>query len=304
LPPFFEHRFRVVWSKIENCLSINEISHPAVRAILTFLGQESGLEIHHDGDLPARSGLGSSSAFAVGLLHALYALQGRTVGPLQLAQEAIYIETQALHEVGGVQDQVATAFGGFNYIEFNQSGRFTISPIDLPAYRLEALHSHLVLIYPGILRPSQRSSNSPPYQGKRHELHLIRQSVDEALAILTGNQPISDLGALMSKAWFAKRRLGEDITNASVDAVYAEAMEAGALGGKLLGAGGGGFMLFVVPPERQPTFLNHLKRFVHVPFEFDETGSQIILSAPGEEHPPKLWKIKNGSTGWNGAAFS
>lgn len=290
LPPYFEHRFRIVWSKIENCQRIEEITHPAVKAVLSFLKMEKGVEIHHDGDLPARSGIGSSSAFAVGLLHALYALQGEKTDKRRLACESIRIEQDFLQEQSGLQDQITTSHGGFNYIEFDRQGRFSVSKLGVGEDRLEELLSYLVLLYPGILRSLNRPAVPPRFHEKKNELHLIRKLVDDSVSLLLSGKSLAPLGEMMTKSWFAKRDLSQDITSPEVDAVYRNAIEAGALGGKLLGAGGGGFMLFVVPPEKRSKFLRQMEGSVYTPFQFDSMGSQIIFNQSQEGTLAHEWK--------------
>lgn len=295
LPPFFEHRFRVVWSKIENCHTVDEITHPAVRAILRHLKIERGVEIHHDGDLPARSGIGSSSSFAVGLLNALYALQGQMVSRQQLTAESIQIEQERMQEVVGSQDQAITAHGGFNHLLFQKNGEVTVIPMTLSRERIDELEAHLMLCYTGIKRTSSEIAHS--YAGKLHDkqaqMHRVRGFVDEALEILTSGADLIRFGELMQEAWFLKRELSSLVTNPDVDAIYERAIAAGAIGGKLLGAGGGGFMVLFVPPERQPRVREELGHLVHVPFRFDFTGSQVIFYDPEEnfeaiDHSPGM----------------
>jgi D-glycero-alpha-D-manno-heptose-7-phosphate kinase len=295
LPPFFEHRFRIVWSKIENCHTVDEITHPAVKAILRYMQIERGVEIHHDGDLPARSGIGSSSSFAVGLLNALYALQGRIVPKQQLTAESIRIEQEHLREIVGTQDQVMTSYGGFNHLVFQKNGEISVIPMTLSRSRIDELESHLMLFYTGIKRTSSEVANS--YAGdlpaKFAQMQKIRGFVDEALEILCGPHDIRHFGALMQKAWFAKRELGGLVTNPAIDAIYQRAIDAGAIGGKLLGAGGGGFVVLFVPPEKQANVHEQLGDLVHVPFRFDYTGSQVIFYDP-EENFEAIERAANG----------
>jgi len=285
LPPFFEHRIRVVYSKIEDCKTIDEIVHPSAREVLRYLELHRGVEIHHDGDLPGRSGMGSSSAFTVGLLHALYALKGRMVGKKQLAEESIKIEQEILKETVGSQDQVAAAYGGFNQITFNRNDEFSVRPVTLATERLQALNKHLLLFYTGIKRTaSSVASSYVTDMGKKTAvLHRMREMVDESAGILSGRGDLDPFGQLLHEAWQAKRSLGDKISNDRVDQVYIEAREAGALGGKLLGAGGGGFLLLFAPPETHAKIREKLCRLIHVPFEFEFSGSQIIFFDPQED---------------------
>lgn len=279
LPPFFKHRIRVVYSQIENCQMVDEIAHPAVREVLRYLQIERGVEIHHDGDLPARSGMGSSSAFTVGLLHALYALKGRMPTKRQLAAESIQIEQEMIKETVGSQDQVLAAFGGFNHVIFSQDGEISVKPVTLSGERLRELSSHLMLFYTGIERTASDIAGSyvTDVDGKRSQLRIMKGLVEESLAILNNGQDITAFGALLDEGWQAKRSLSAKVSNTYVDELYAHAISSGALGGKLLGAGGGGFMLLFVPPSRQNQVKEALKRFISVPFHFDFSGSQIIF---------------------------
>lgn len=286
LPPFFEHRYRVVWSKIENVHGIEEITHPAVRAILQYMQFERGVEIHHDGDLPARSGTGSSSAFAVGLLNALHALEGRMVGKRELTEQALHIEQDVLKENVGSQDQVMAAHGGLNKVDFHPGGQITVTPLALPRERIGELESHIMLFYTGLTRTASNVVES--YIGtldqKRRQLRVMTDLVNEGFKTLNSNADITELGKLLHESWLIKRELGDKISNGHVDEIYEAAMDAGAIGGKLSGAGGGGFMNLFVPPERQPAVLERLSRLVHVPVQFEPSGSQIIFFDPEEDY--------------------
>ena len=206
LPPFFEHRFRVVYSQIESANTIEEIEHPSVRATLNFMNLNRGIEIHHDGDLPARSGMGSSSSFTVGLLNALHALNGHMATKEQLANESIQIEQDILKETVGSQDQVNAAYGGFNHITFHQSGEISVRPVIVPSDRLEELTSHLMLFYTGIKRTADKVAGSyvPSLEAKRRQLRILRDMVEEALSILCGHGPIKEYGELLHEGWLAK----------------------------------------------------------------------------------------------------
>lgn len=286
LPPFFEHRTRLVYSKIELCRTNDEISHPAVRAVLQSKGIERGLEIHCVADLPARSGIGSSSTFVVGLLHAVAALQGQMPGKRQLALEAIDIEQNALRETVGSQDQVMAAYGGLNRVEFHRDGDISVQPLTIARSRISDLNDHLMLFYTGIVRTASDVARSyvVDIQARRRQMRLMRQFVDEAIEILQGGGDLSSFGELMHEAWQAKRSLSLQVSNSQVDALYATGCESGALGGKLLGAGGGGFLLLFVPPERQPRVREALSRLIHVPFTFDYSGAQIVFCDPGRDY--------------------
>lgn len=278
LPPFFEHKHRIVYSKIENVRYINDIQHPAVKAILGFCKINRGVEIHHDGDLPARSGLGSSSSFTVGLLHSLYAIKGFIISKSQLAKEAIHIEREILKENVGSQDQVAVAYGGFNKIVFNKDDEFRVEPITLRKEKLQQLHSHLILIFTGLPRfaseiAKEQIKNTPH---KNEELNFMQKMVDEAVRILSEDRDILEFGKLLHKAWKLKKSISSKISNLEVDHIYETALKSGAMGGKLLGAGGGGFMLLFVPPEKQKKVKEKLKNLLEVKFSFENEGSQIV----------------------------
>ncbi|HSQ57612.1 MAG TPA: hypothetical protein VLM40_17960, partial [Gemmata sp.] len=283
LPPFFEHRIRVVYRKIETCMTPEEVTHPAVREALRFLKIDRGVEIHHDGDLPARSGMGSSSAFSVGLLHALHALRGEMPTKHQLATEAIALEQDILQETVGSQDQTMAAYGGLRHLKFHPDGEIEAAPLILPPGRLAQLQSHLMLVYTGIARTAADVAKSyvVGIETRRRQLRIMKQMVDEAIEILTGGVNLLAFGELLHESWLAKRSLSTIVSNDEVDALYEKALAAGAVGGKLTGAGGGGFLLLFVPPDRQSQVLEALDGPVHVPFEFDSSGSQIIFYEPG-----------------------
>ena len=286
LPPFFEHRIRVVYRQIETCSQVEEISHPVVREALRFLQIDRGVEIHHDGDLPARSGMGSSSAFTVGLLHALHALRGEMPTKHQLAKEAIHLEQDILGETVGSQDQTIAAHGGLKHVRFQTDGEIEVSPLVLPAGRVAELRSNLMLVYTGIARTAADVAQSyvPGIETRRRQLRIMKEMVDEAIEILTGGVNLIAFGELLHESWLAKRSLSSAVSNPEVDGLYAAALEAGAIGGKLTGAGGGGFLLLFVPPEHQADVLEALDGCVHVPFEFESAGSQIIFYEPGTDY--------------------
>lgn len=283
LPPFFEHHHRVVYSKIESVKNTDQIEHPAVRAILKWARIEEGLEIHHDGDLPARSGLGSSSSFTVGLTHALYALRGKMVSKETLARDAIHIEQDLIGENVGSQDQISAAFGGFNRIDFNQNGSFNVSPVLLAIERRRELSSHLMLCFTGLSRIASEIAKSQidNVKNRQDELKRMHQTVDEALSILQSpTQSIDEFGRLLDVAWKYKRSLSDKISTPEIDEIYQAAMSAGAIGGKLLGAGGGGFLLLFAKPELHGKIRERLNKLVHVPFDFEDFGSRVVVYQP------------------------
>lgn len=279
LPPFFEHRYRVVYSTTEDRLSLDEIKHPAVREGIRLSGITQGLEIHHDGDLPARSGMGSSSSFAVGLLHVLHGIQSRMVSKEQLAKESIHLEQVILKENVGSQDQISAAYGGFNHISFLPNGDFIVQPIILEKQRLQDFESHFMLLFTGISRTASDivANFIPRIEDRKKELCLLRELVEEGLALLTRGNDLSSFGELLHEAWVAKKALSNNVSNAEIDNIYEKAREAGAIGGKLVGAGGGGFLLLFVPPVLQTKVREALPFLIHVPFGFESEGSRIIF---------------------------
>lgn len=283
LPPFFEKKSRIVWSRIELVDRAEDIQHPAVRAGLKFLGIDQGVEIHHDGDLPARTGLGSSSAFTVGLLHALYGLKREMVSKARLAKEAIYLEQELLKEKVGIQDQIQVAHGGINVITIRTDGEYDVSPVILSPERRQALSEHLMLFFTGISRFASEvaAAQVKAIPDKQKELRAIGGMVDEALKVMVGGE-LADFGRMLDESWQLKRSLSSAISNERIDGVYEAARRAGALGGKLLGAGGGGFMLIFAPPERQARIREALRGLLEIPFDFEFAGSQLIFYDDGQ----------------------
>lgn len=282
LPPFFDHKYRVVYSRIENVTEPDDIQHPAVRAVLKYMSCNRGLEIHHDGDLPARSGLGSSSSFTVGLLNALKALKGRHISNEDLAALAIHIEQKVIQENVGSQDQISASYGGFNRIEFLRNGGFLVNPIILHRDRLEDFQDNLMLFFTGFSRIASEIAKSKidNIHQRYAELSRMKEMADEAISILQGDGELDEFGELLDMGWQYKKSLSDRVSTLEIDQIYEAAREAGALGGKLLGAGGGGFMLFFVRPENQPRVLEQLKHLIHVPFRFENSGSRVVLYQP------------------------
>ncbi len=283
LPPFFEHKHRIVYSCIESVRDIDEIKHPAVRAVLNWAKVVDGLEIHHDGDLPARSGLGSSSAFTVGLVHALQGLNGQMASQQSLAKNAIHIEQNIIGENVGSQDQISAAYGGLNRIDFHRNDSFDVTPIIIPGHRREELHSHLMLCFTGFSRIADEIAKSQidNFKNREPELKRMREMVDEAISILaSSNVTIDDFGKLLADSWKYKRSLSERVSTPEIDHIYDKALRCGAIGGKILGAGGGGFMLLFAKPERHPEIRERLKSLVHVSFNFEDAGSRVVLYQP------------------------
>jgi D-glycero-alpha-D-manno-heptose-7-phosphate kinase len=303
LPPFFEHRIRLVYAMIELCKTVDEIRHPAIREVLRYLDVRHGVEIHYDGDLPSRSGVGSSSVFVVGLLNAVYALKGQMASKRQLALESCFIEQERLNETVGSQDQVLAAYGGFNHVTFSQQGSIHVRPVTVEAETLNRLNANLMLFFTKIHRNATDIAQTYVSDIEAHErqLHRIGDMVDEALSILTTHDDLTPFGELMHEAWTQKRQLSGLVTRPEVDEIYDAAREAGAVGGKLLGAGGGGFMLLFVPPDKQPAVRERLKDLVYVPFRFEATGSQIIFFDPqsAEEYAPYGFEVEANRLEWD-----
>jgi D-glycero-alpha-D-manno-heptose-7-phosphate kinase len=287
LPPFFEHRIRLVYSIIENCQRVDEIRHSAARAVLQYLEVDRGVEIHHDGDLPARSGMGSSSAFTVGLLHSLYALRGYMPTKHQLALESITVEQEILRETVGSQDQVLAAYGGFNYITFSPNGEIRVTPVTVQRERVEELNANLMLFYTGIKRTASDIAGSyvTRAEDRTSPLARLNEFVQESLSVLNDGNDLARFGELLHWAWQTKRELSPLVSSDEIDALYAKARAAGAVGGKITGAGGGGFLLLFVPPPAQPLVREALRDLIHVPIRFEYGGSQIILCDREEEYP-------------------
>ncbi|MSO92757.1 MAG: kinase [Rhodospirillales bacterium] len=287
LPPFFDHKYRIVYSRIENVNAIEEIQHPAVRHVLGNTGMDFGVEIHHDGDLPARSGLGSSSSFTVGLLNAVHAQYGRMSTKAQLAEEAIRIEQDVIRENVGSQDQVWAAYGGLNRVDFRRDGSFGVDPIIMNGERQDRLIKSFMLVFTGLSRQASEIAGKKIANLKNREGHIrsMMGMVDEAAAILgSSSRPLEELGVLLHESWRLKRELTDGITNATIDSIYEAARAAGAVGGKLMGAGGGGFMLFFAAPERQQAIRDALAKLVHVAVDVDRAGSRIVVYEPDGLH--------------------
>ena len=278
--PFFNVRFRVVWSHIECVSTIGEILHPAVREGLRYLGftDADQLEIHYQGDLPARAGMGSSSAFSVGFINTMLAFRGQTASKHELALKAIELEQERLREQVGCQDQVSVAHGGLNVIRFNQDGTIKVEPLIIPSSRLNELQANLMLFYLGTSRHSSELAAKiiAGIPQRREQLRQLKHLVDEASSIICSDSSLDDFGKLLDETWRLKRDLCAEISNSTIDSIYQTARETGALGGKLLGAGGTGFMLFYVPQNRQTAVKKVLSNILQIPFQFEFSGSTII----------------------------
>lgn len=288
LPPFFDYKYRIRYAMREETRSVAEIMHPSVRECLNFFGTDAGVEMVHTSDLPAQSGLGSSSSFTVGFLNALYALTGKIISKRQLAQVALHIEQEVIKENVGSQDQVAAAFGGFNKITFgsNGAGEFNVEPITISQDKLSVLQRHLMLFFTGFSRNAtdiagEQIKRTPE---KKVELKTMMELVDVAISTLNDKKDsLDDFGRLLHEQWMIKRGMTSLISNTHIDEIYETGRRAGALGGKLLGAGGGGFILFFVKPEHRKQVKEALQKTLYVPFSFEFTGSQVVYFVPQDK---------------------
>lgn len=286
LPRFFDYRNQISYSKIEKVRTTEEIQHPAVREAMKYLDMHE-LIITYDADLPARTGLGTSSSFAVGMLNAFYALKGKYVGNRKLADDAIYLERVLCKEAGGWQDQIAAAYGGLNRIDFIDN-TYVVSPVIISPERKKMLNHRLMLFFTGFSRFSAKIQNDTQKHLGDNIQRLLEMKglVDDAENVLVDETvPLDEFGRLLDYAWKLKRQTGSQISTDDIDMLYDKAVKAGALGGKLLGAGGGGFLLFYVPEEKRKKIVEVLGSLLFVPFEFENIGTEIIYYAP-EEYPP------------------
>ncbi len=280
LPPFFDARNSIVYAKMEYTSTTDEIKHPVVRNAMKMLDMHD-MRVVYDSDLPARSGLGSSSSFAVGLLLGFYALKGKYADKYKLAKESIYLERTLCAESGGWQDQIATAFGGFNRIDF-RAGDFTVHPVIIPNERKALLNDHLMLAFTGFSRNSAEIAEKQvqSINDKKAELLNMLALVDEGEKILTSKCDIKDFGRLLDHTWQLKRGLSSMISSDCIDDFYYRAKKAGAIGGKLMGAGGGGFLMLFAEPDKQQRIREELSELTHVPFQFEDGGAQVLYFAP------------------------
>ena len=286
LPPFTaEYRNRIVWRELEYPETVEEIHHNAVREALKHYGISQGVELSNQCDLPARSGLGSSSSFCAGLIKALYALKGEMITKYGLARETIRLEREILREHGGIQDQIAAVYGGLNHIHINNNGSFSVDPLVLAEERRQSFNGKLMLFFTGISRTSSEIAGKQEEGTKAKAAQLTRMQamVHEASRILSSESAeLDDFGHMLHEAWMLKRSLTDKISNTLIDGIYETALAKGALGGKILGAGGGGFLLFYVPESRRNDVKKALRNLIHVPFKFDDQGCQMVMYAPKE----------------------
>ncbi len=274
LPPFFDYKTEIAYSQMERVNDVDEIKHPMVRNAMKMLDMHD-LRITYEGDLPARSGLGTSSSFAVGLLNAFYCLKGKYADKKRLASEAIHLERDICNESGGWQDQIAASYGGLNRISF-RGDEFEVSPIIISPKKKELLDSSLVMFFTGFTRMSSEIQKSNKLADSKDRLDELKVLVDEAESILTDPaKDISEFGRLLDHTWRIKRQSGKSVTTDKIDDLYERGIKAGALGGKLLGAGGGGFMVFFVNPELRERFISQMGDLLHIPFSFEDSGTSV-----------------------------
>ena len=279
LPPFFKHKYRIVWSHIETVKELNQIKHKVIKKMLKQYKIKEGLEIHYDGDLPARSGMGSSSVFVVGLMNLLNTFRKYRINKLELARNSIHFEQKILNEVVGSQDQIAAVYGGFNKIIFNRGGKFKVNSLNIKKKTINNLNKNLLLVYTGLKRTAHEIAKSYVNKlktSKKTYILEITNLVNEAEKALKEGR-LNDFGKLLHKSWLLKKKLSSSITNSKIDEIYNSALKQGALGGKLLGAGGGGFFVFYVPYFKQKRFINYFKKFITIPFKFTSEGSKIMF---------------------------
>ncbi len=288
LPRFFEYETHLTYSKMEYIQKNEEIQHPAIRNAMEMLDMHE-IRLTYDSDLPARSGLGTSSSFAVGMLNAFYALKGKYVDQKRLAEEAIYLERVLCKEAGGWQDQIAAAYGGMNRIDFGKDG-FRVRPIIISPERKEQLNQNLILFFTGFTRFSADIQKEIDRKSdkKKETLKKMLELVDQAERVLTSNdQDLDEFGHLLNHSWNLKRQLGEKVSTSFVDELYERGVSAGALGGKLLGAGGGGFLLFYAPTEKHAAIREACRDLMEIPFVFETEGTKVIHYTPEEYSPEK-----------------
>lgn len=281
LPPFFDYYTELCYAKTERVTKLEDIQHPAIREAMKLLDMQD-IRLTYEADLPARTGLGTSSSFAVGMLNAFYALKGKYADKKKLADEAIYLERVLCNEAGGWQDQIAAAYGGLNRIDF-QNNRYTVSPIIIHPDRKKQLDDNLMLFFTGFTRFSSeiQQSTKQTMKEKTAQLKEMLTLVDEAQRVLIDQHTdLNDFGRLLDHSWRLKKQTGSKISTNSIDELYEKGLQAGALGGKLLGAGGGGFLLFYVEQDKQPAVLEAMQRLMHVPFHFENDGTSVVYYAP------------------------
>ena len=289
LPRFFDYSTELSYSKTERVTNIDDIEHPAIRNAMKMLDMHE-IRLTYEADLPARSGLGTSSSFAVGMLNAFYALKGKYASKKQLADEAIYLERVLCNEAGGWQDQIAASFCGFNRIDFNADG-YTVHPVIVSPQRKQQLNNNLMMFFTGFTRFSSeiQKANKLDDESKTKQLKQMLTLVDEAESILTDqSKDLDDFGKFLDVTWKLKRQTGKSVSTSNIDNLYDKGISAGALGGKLLGAGGGGFLVFYVTPEKQAAVKEAMEDLLYIPFKFEDSGTQVIYYGPEDYSPVEV----------------
>lgn len=285
LPAVFDFNYRIAWGLLEEVKTLNEIQHPVVREVLRHYAcqDDSGYEVIYNADLPSKTGLGSSSAFTVSLLHAFFGNLERLCSKPFIAREAIMVEQQLLKETVGCQDQIAAAYGGLNRIDFSAEGDHRVTPVPVNSARKHDLENHLMMFFTGFTRSAEtiEQKKIARFNDRTAELRSIYEMVNEGERILLDtSRPLAEFGDLLHQAWTQKKKLDESVSNPTIDAAYAAARTAGALGGKLLGAGGGGFLLMFVPPDRQDAVRQAMSGLTYVPFTMERDGTSVVLYNP------------------------
>ena len=289
LPPFFDYSTELSYAQTERVRNVEDIEHPAIRNAMKMLDMHE-IRLTYEADLPARSGLGTSSSFAVGMLNAFYCLKGKYADKKRLADDAIYLERELCQEAGGWQDQIAAAFGGLNRIEFNKDGTYDVKPIIIHPERKQQLNDNLLMFFTGFTRFSSdmQKANATGYAEKIKQLQEMYRLVDDAETVLEDkHSELDDFGRLLDVTWKLKRQTGGAITTNSIDALYEKGIAAGALGGKLLGAGGGGFLVFYVQPEKKEAVMDAMKDLLYVPFKFEDGGTRVV------HYSPEMYEMKD-----------
>lgn len=290
LPRFFDWKTHLTYSKMEYVNDNDEIQHPAIRNAMKMLDMQE-IRLTYEADLPAKSGLGTSSSFAVGMLNAFYALKGQYADKKKLSDKAIYLERELCQEAGGWQDQIAASYGGLNRINFSANG-YEVNPVIISPERKKQINENLMMFFTGFTRFSsdvQKANSGSTEEDKKAKIHSLKEMlslVDEAECILTDKtKDLDDFGRLLDHTWRLKRQTGKAVSTSNIDVLYEKGMKAGALGGKLLGAGGGGFLLFYVQPEKQQSVKEAMKDLLYIPFQFENSGSKVIYFA-AEDYSP------------------
>ncbi len=298
LPRFFDYSIELSYSKMERIVDVLDIEHPAIRNAMQMLDMHE-IRLTYEADLPARSGIGTSSSFAVGMLNAFYALKGKYADKKRLADEAIYLERVLCAEVGGWQDQIAASFGGFNRIDFHD-GSYEVNPVIISPKRKRELNQNLLMFFTGFTRFSsevQKLNLNETRSDRKQMLREMYELVGEAEKVMSDpSKDLDDFGRLLDHTWNLKRQTGKAISTSSIDELYSRGINAGALGGKLLGAGGGGFLIFYVQPEFKKSVRRAMKDLMYIPFEFETSGTRVIHYSP-EDYTPKVPENSGGK--WN-----